>query len=117
MKVGQQVRVIVVAIDRERQRISLSLNRLADDPWERFVNAVQVGQTVPAAVTRLMPYGAFARVAAGVEGLIRVSELADGRVTDPNTVARVGDEIPVKVVGVDRVRRRLSLSARLADRV
>jgi small subunit ribosomal protein S1 len=114
--VGQQVRVMVVGIDRERQRISLSIKRLADDPWERFTRTMQPGQTVAATITRVMPYGAFAKVADGVEGLVHVSELAVHRVADPSEVVRVGDVIPVKIVGVDAERRRLSLSARLADR-
>ena len=114
--VGQQVRVMVVGVDRERQRISLSIKRLADDPWATFMNGVQVGQTIEAVVTRVMPYGAFAKVADGVEGLIHVSELADHRVTDPNEVVRTDDRLPVKIVGIDAERRRLSLSARLVDR-
>ena len=114
-KVGQQVRVMVIGIDRERQRISLSMKRLADDPWERFMSGVQVGQTFPATVTRVMPYGAFAKVADGVEGLVHVSELADRRIADPSEVVRVGDVLPVKIVSIDTERRRLSLSARQAD--
>lgn len=113
--VGQRVRVMVVAVDRERQRISLSIKRLGDDPWERFTNAVRPGQTVAATVTRVMPYGAFAKVADGVEGLVHVSELAAHRVADPNDVVRVGDALQVKIVAIDTDRRRLSLSARLAD--
>src|SRR5436305_7800748 len=84
--VGQNVRVMVVAVDRERQRISLSMKRLGDDPWQRFTQAMQLGQTVESSVTRVMPYGAFAKVAEGVEGLIHVSELAAHRVEDPNEV-------------------------------
>jgi len=87
--VGQPVKVMVVGIDRERQRISLSLKRLAADPWDRYVRSVQVGETVPATVTRLMPYGAFARVADGVEGLIHVSEVSDGSPDDPAKALRV----------------------------
>jgi len=110
--VGQRVRAVVIAVDRERQRISLSLKRLADNPWSRFLRDVPVGTTLPATVTRLMPYGAFARVAEGVEGLIHVSELPGGGVTPPAAVARVGDTLSVTVVGIDADRRRLSLSAR-----
>jgi small subunit ribosomal protein S1 len=116
-RVGQKVRVMVVGIDRERQRISLSIKRLGEDPWERFTKAVQVGQTVEAIVTRVMPYGAFARVADGVEGLIHVSELAAQRVADPHLVAHPDDRLRVKIVGIDTERRRLSLSARSADPV
>ncbi|HEY6959288.1 MAG TPA: S1 RNA-binding domain-containing protein [Candidatus Limnocylindria bacterium] len=115
-KVGQSVRVMVVGIDRERQRISLSIKRLGDDPWATFVRDVQPGQTIESTVTRVMPYGAFAKVAEGVEGLIHVSELAPYRVADPNEVVHVGDVLPVKIVAVDTERRRLSLSARLAER-
>jgi small subunit ribosomal protein S1 len=116
VKMGQPVRVMVVGVDREKQRISLSLKRLGEDPWERYVSGVQMGQTVTATVTRLMPYGAFARVGDGVEGLIHVSEVADRRVAEPGEAVRVGDVLAVKIVGIDRDRRRLSLSARLADR-
>src|SRR6266851_5584266 len=104
--VGQRVRAVVIAVDRERQRISLSLKRLADDPWSRFLRDVPVGTTLPATVTRLTPYGAFARVAEGVEGLIHVSELPGGGVTPPAAVARVGDTLSVTVVGIDADRRR-----------
>jgi small subunit ribosomal protein S1 len=115
LSVGQHVRVMVVGVDRERQRISLSLKRLADDPWERFIKEAHVGTTLPATVTRVMPYGAFAKVAEGVEGLIHVSELATHRIAAPGEIVNVGEVLPVKIVGVDTERRRLSLSARLAD--
>ena len=114
--VGQRVRVMVVALDPERQRISLSLRRLADDPWERFVRQAPIGTTLSGTITRVMPYGAFASVAEGVEGLIHVSELATPAGAPPGHIAEAGDVLPVKIVGVDVDRRRLSLSARLADR-
>ncbi len=113
--VGQRLRVMVVAIDRERQRIGLSIRRLTEDPWDRFMRTLPPGKTVNATVTRVMPYGAFAKVADGVEGLIHVSELAAGRVADANDVVRVGAALAVKVVAVDAMRRRLSLSVRLAQ--
>lgn len=115
-RVGQPVRVMVTAIDRERQRISLSMKRLSDDPWARFTSTTPVGRTVEATITKVMPYGAFARVADGVEGLVHVSELGEQRVADPNELVRVGDVLPVQIVSIDTDRRRLSLSARLAKR-
>lgn len=115
-RLGDSVKVVVVGVDRDRQRISLSIKRLGADPWEEYVNQLETGQTVDATVTRVMPYGAFSRIADGVEGLIHVSELAKERVSDPTEVVRVGDVIPVRIVAIDRQRRRLSLSARLADR-
>jgi small subunit ribosomal protein S1 len=115
-RLGDPVQVVVVGIDRDRQRISLSIKRLGTDPWERFVNQLDPGQTVDATVTRVMPYGAFARIAAGVEGLIHVSELGRERPADPSDAVRVGEVMPVRIVAIDRERRRLSLSARLAER-
>jgi len=112
---GDRVRVMVVGIDRDRHRISLSIKRLSEDPWERRVGALHLGEVVEATVTRVMPYGAFVRIEDGVEGLIHVSELASRRVSDPNEVVHVGDRLPVKVVSIDRERRRLSLSSRLAE--
>lgn len=112
--VGQPVRVVVVGVDRERRRISLSMKRLSEDPWTAFIASRGVGGVVQATITRVMPYGAFAKVADGVEGLIHVSELATRRVEDPAEVVRVGDVLRAKIVSVDTERRRLGLSLRLA---
>ncbi|HUG06790.1 MAG TPA: S1 RNA-binding domain-containing protein [Candidatus Limnocylindria bacterium] len=114
-RLGAAVPVVVVAIDRDRQRISLSIKRVGADPWERYVNGLEAGQTVEATVTRVMPYGAFARIAKGVEGLIHVSELARERVAATEAI-RVGEVLAVRIVAIDRERRRLSLSARFAER-
>ena len=115
-RLGDGVKVKVVGVDRDRQRISLSIKRLGSDPWEQYVNQLETGQTVTATITRVMPYGAFARIADGVEGLIHISEIAAQPVADPKAVVRVGDVLEVRIVAIDRERRRLSLSARLARR-
>jgi small subunit ribosomal protein S1 len=115
-RLGDVVQVLVVGVDRERQRISLSIKRLGADPWEQHVGQLETGQTVDATVTRVMPYGAFARVADGVEGLIHITELAGEHVGDPSGTVHAGDVLPVRIVAIDRERRRLSLSARLAER-
>ena len=113
---GTVVKVVVIGVDRGRQRISLSIKRTGADPWERYVNELETGQTVDATVTRVMPYGAFARLAEGVEGLIHVTELGGERLADRAGSVHVGDVIRVRIVAIDRERRRLSLSARLAER-
>ena len=115
-RLGDAVKVRVVGVDRDRQRISLSIKRLGADPWEEYVNQLETGQTISATVTRVMPYGAFARIAEGVEGLIHISELSPDRVADPNVAVHAGDVLRVRIVAIDRERRRLSLSARLAER-
>lgn len=115
-RVGDRVRVKVIGIDRERDRISLSIRELADDPWSRVGTDVRMGDDVDATITRLMPFGAFARIAEGLEGLIHVSELSTERVTDPADAVKVDDVVRVRVVGIDPERRRLSLSIRQAGR-
>ena len=114
-KPGDRVRVLVSGIDRERGRISLSIKRLEEDPWARAAIELEVGSESAATITRVMPYGAFARVPAGIEGLIHVSELASRRVGVPGEVVHSGDVVRVRVVAIDPERRRLSLSIRQAS--
>jgi ribosomal protein S1 len=114
-QVGDQVRVVVTAIDPEKERISLSIKRLADDPWTRVGTDFTEGGTYDAQITRLMAFGAFARISEGLEGLIHVSELAAHRVAEPADAVQVGDLVRVKIVAADPERRRLSLSIRQAD--
>ena len=112
--VGDRVRVRVTGVDPDRNRISLSIRQLADDPWAQTATRFTVGTDVDAVITRLMPFGAFARVADGLEGLVHISELADERIAQPSDVVTVGDAVRVRVVGLDDERRRLSLSIRQA---
>jgi len=114
--VGDRVRVVVTTIDPEKERISLSIKQLAHDPWTRVGADFAEGGTYDAVITRLMAFGAFARIGDGLEGLIHVSELADHRVAEPGDAVQVGNKVRVKVVGIDQERRRLSLSIRQADR-
>lgn len=111
---GDSVRVLVTGIDRERSRISLSIKRLDEDPWTRAPRELRVGTDVDATVTRVMPYGAFARVMTGLEGLIHISEIASQRISTPAEVVSSGDVVRVRVVAIDPERRRLSLSMRQA---
>lgn len=112
--VGDTVRVVVTGVDPGRERISLSIKRLTPDPWDLVASRFSVGTEADAVITRLMPFGAFARLADGLEGLVHISELAGQRVTQPSDVVAVGDQVRVRVVGVDDERRRLSLSIRQA---
>jgi len=114
-QVGDPVRVLVTAIDPEKERISLSIKQLADDPWTRVGADFAAGGTYDAEITRLMAFGAFARIGDGIEGLVHVSELAAHRVAEPADAVQVGDHVRVKIVAVDLDRRRLSLSIRQAD--
>jgi small subunit ribosomal protein S1 len=105
----------VVDVDMDRERVSLSLKATQEDPWQAFARTHTIGQVVPGRATKLVPFGAFVRVAEGIEGLVHISELAERHVEIPEQVVNVGDEIYVKVIDVDLERRRISLSLKQAN--
>ncbi|MBU6348197.1 MAG: 30S ribosomal protein S1 [Actinomycetales bacterium] len=115
VEVGQEVTVEVLEVDFERERVSLSLKSTQEDPWQHFARTHQLGQVVPGEVTKLVPFGAFIRVAEGIEGLVHISELASRHVEIPEQVVQVGDSTFVKVIDIDLERRRISLSIRQAN--
>jgi len=110
LQLGEQVKVKVIKLDPEQNRISLSLRQLQQDPWERLVNTMPVGSVVEGTVTKTKKYGAFLQVLPGIEGLLHISELSWDHVDKTEDVLKVGDEVQVKVIGVDTARRRISLS-------
>jgi small subunit ribosomal protein S1 len=115
VEVGDEVEVEVLDVDLDRERVSLSLKATQEDPWNRFAREHAVGEVVDGEVTKLVPFGAFVKVADGIEGLIHISELADRHVEVPEAVVNVGDKIEVKVIDIDTVRRRISLSLKQAQ--
>jgi small subunit ribosomal protein S1 len=96
---------------------ALSIKRTKPEPWLEAVSQFSAGQILTATVTKLVAFGAFARVAEGVEGLIHISELANERIGHPKQVLQVGDTVMVRVLSVDAARRRLSLSLRQAHQL
>ena len=110
--VSQEVEVEVLDVDLERERVSLSLKATQEDPWKEFERKYKAGEVIPGQVTKLVPFGAFVRVAQGIEGLVHISELSHEHIDTPESVLSVGDEVQVKVVDVDVSRRRVSLSMR-----
>ena len=115
VEVGQEVTVEVLEVDFERERVSLSLKSTQEDPWQHFARTHQMGQVVPGEVIKLVPFGAFVRVAEGIEGLVHISELSGRHVEIPEQVVQVGDSTFVKVIDIDLERRRISLSLRQAN--
>ncbi len=112
--VGDQVKVKVLEVDYDRERISLSIRQTAEDPWETFARATDVGSIVPGVVTKTVPFGAFVSVGDGVEGLVHVSEIAMHHVESPELELSLGQEVTVKVTEIDADRRRVSLSIKQA---
>jgi len=117
LSVGQTIQVQVIRIDADGQRVALSRRRLLANPWEGIEQRYAVGSIVPATITRLAEFGAFAELEPGVEGLIHISELADIAVAEPLKTVRPGDEVKVKVLRVDPKRQRIGLSIRQAEDV
>jgi small subunit ribosomal protein S1 len=115
VEVGDQVEVEVLDVDLDRERVSLSLKATQEDPWQKFAREHAVGEVVDGEVTKLVPFGAFVKVADGIEGLVHISELAERHVEVPEAVVNVGDQIEVKVIDIDTVRRRISLSLKQAQ--
>ena len=117
VEIGEVITVEVLDVDMAHQRVTLSRRALQEDPWQRFARTHAVGQIVPGEVTTLVPFGVFAALAEGIEGLIHVSELADHQVTDPAQVVQAGDDLMVKIVGIDVSRRRITLSLKQANAI
>jgi small subunit ribosomal protein S1 len=116
LQIGEKVRVKVLDIDRERQRISLGLKQTQADPWQSVIEAYEVGDVVEGRVTKVVTFGAFVEIHPGVEGLVHISELAAHHVENPREVVNQGDVLAVRIIEIDADRRRLSLSLkRVAD--
>ncbi len=110
VEVGQEVTVKVLKFDRERNRVSLGLKQLGEDPWLAIMSRYPKGSIVKARVTNLTDYGCFAEIAEGVEGLVHVSEMDHtNKHIHPSKVVQIGDEVDVMVLEVDEERRRISL--------
>jgi small subunit ribosomal protein S1 len=112
VQVGQEVEVEVLDVDLERERVSLSLKATQEDPWKEFERKYSAGEIIDGQVTKLVPFGAFVRVAQGIEGLVHISEISDQHIESPESVLSAGDQVRVKVIEVDVPRRRISLSMR-----
>ncbi len=113
LKLGQTVKVKVISVDRDRNRIGLSLKQLQPEPWSTITQRFLVGQVVQAKVTRLTDFGAFARLEDDVEGLIHASEMSDEEVK-PETVVQPGDDLTVRIIRIDPERKRIGLSLKRA---
>ena len=115
LKVGQEVKVKVISIDRDRKRIGLSMRQLQNDPWLQKVDYLKEGMLVEGTITHLTKFGAFARLGEDLEGLIHVSELSEQRVTHPKEVLHEGEVVTLRVIKIDPERRRIGLSLRKVD--
>lgn len=112
LRVGDEVDVYVLNVDRERKRIALSLKKLQPDPWTLVDDHYRIGQLVEGRVTRVVDFGAFVAVDLGIEGLLHAKEMIGTPELSPADIVQAGDTLPVKIIGIDSRRRRLDLSAK-----
>ena len=120
LTVGQEVKVKIISVDKDRRRIGLSLRQLQDDPWTDQITELKEGQLVEAEVTRLTSFGAFAKLrtenkANELEGLIHISEISDHRIEHPKEVIHVGDIITLRIINIEKDVHRIGLSIRRVD--
>ncbi len=113
VEVGQEISVKVLRFDRDRNRVSLGLKQLGDDPWQDIVRRYPAGTRVKARITNLADYGCFAELEEGVEGLVHVSEMDwTNKNVHPSRVVQIGEEVEVQVLEIDEERRRISLGVK-----
>ena len=115
LHVGQQVEVQVLSVDKEKKKIALSIKRAEVDPWTTVEQRYTPGQVVTGVITKIAPFGAFARIEDGIEGLIHLSELTPGM--DPRQTLHEGVPLQLRILRIDAERRRLGLSLRQAEEV
>jgi len=115
LEIGQTVKVKVLDIDRERQRISLGLKQTQSDPWQQVLEHYHEDDVVEGRVTKVVTFGAFVEILPGVEGLVHISELAQHHVENPREVVSQGDPVNVLILEIDGDRRRLSLSLKRVE--
>jgi small subunit ribosomal protein S1 len=115
LKVGQEVQVKVISVDKDKKRIGLSIRQLLPDPWLKKVESIKEGQLVEGTITHLTKFGAFARLGDDLEGLIHISELSENRINHPKEVLKESDVRTLRVLKIDPERRRIGLSLRRVD--
>jgi small subunit ribosomal protein S1 len=115
LEVGQEVKVKVINVDRDKKRIGLSVRALQEDPWRARVQKYSVGQLVEGVITRLTKFGAFARLEGDIEGLIHISEISDHRIEHPKEALKEGEVKSLRVIRIDADQHRIGLSLRKVD--
>ncbi|MZP41713.1 bifunctional 4-hydroxy-3-methylbut-2-enyl diphosphate reductase/30S ribosomal protein S1 [Heliobacterium gestii] len=114
VKEGDVIDVYVLKVDREKEKVSLGLKQVLPNPWSTVTEKYPIDSIITVTVVRLTPFGAFAELEPGVDGLIHISQLADRRVNKPEDVVSVGEQVKVKVLDIKEAERRISLSMRAA---
>ncbi len=112
---GQEIEVTVMDIDKEKGKVALRLKDIALDPWLLDITQFEVGQVINGKVTRLVDFGAFISLSDNVEGLVHISQISDKRISKPNEVLELGQEVKVKILDIDKQNKKVSLSIKAVE--
>ncbi len=116
LKKGENVQAVVLSVDQEKQRIALGLKQMSEDPWVSVIpTQYRPGQVVKGHVTKIANFGVFVELAAGLEGLLHISEISDQKIEKPEDILKVGQELDVKILRVDGDERKIGLSLKRAQ--
>ncbi len=112
LSVGDEIQVYVISFDKEKRKISLGYKDPNADPWLQFTSKYSVDSVAQVKIVKLMPFGAFAEVVPGIDGLIHISQIANRRIAKPEEVLSVGDVVDAKITAIDEEKHKISLSIR-----
>ena len=112
VSIGDAVKVYVIGLDKENKKISLGYKREEDNPWNIFTSKYAVGDTATVKILKFMPFGAFAEIVPGVDGLIHISQIADHRIAKADETLSVGEEVDAKIIDINDEKKKVSLSIR-----
>lgn len=115
VKEGDKVEVYVLDIDTKTKKIALGLKDINEDPWINLTKNYSIGKVVLGEVVRITNFGAFVKIGDGIEGLVHISEMSDKRISKPEDIVSVGDNVQVKIIGIDTSARRIQLSMKSAE--
>jgi len=114
LKEGDEVEVYILDFDRDKERISLSLRKTIESPWEKIGEKYKIGDIVEGDVVKITDFGAFIEIEPGIQGLVHLSQLSHERVTKPESILKVGDRVSVKIIDINQREKRMSLSLKEA---
>lgn len=112
VSIGDSVKVYVIGLDKENRKISLGYKREEDNPWNIFTSKYAIGDVAKVKILKFMPFGAFAEIVPGVDGLIHISQIADHRIARADETLEVGEEVDAKIIDINDEKKKVSLSIR-----
>ena len=112
LKVGQEIKVSVKELDKENKRIKLVYDKKGPDPWSKVEEKYKVADVVTVKISNLAPFGAFAKIDKGIEGLIHISQICEKRITKPEEVLKIGQKVNAKIISIDAENKKIELSIR-----